>query len=202
MQKLLTLIMAISSTLSDTVLSSLVWSGATRFVNAYGFKNVDEAVFLRLVNLVANIQSADLKPTTEQVLELLATAPVLEKPDANAIKALEAAGENLDAVTKTLAEEHNQAMARHSKQQHRVARDKKAITEALDDALAVEVAGKVGKMSTNLENVLILKIMDKVNARRSRLVVDITAGRYIDTASDELRAINTFLASQSDKKAA
>ena len=195
MKKLIKAVTAISNTLSNTVYSSIAWSGAMRFANGFGLPNnfVKDEVLLQLASLSTLVTVSDLQPTSALVLELALTAPEKEKADPAVVKLLIASGESQESIDKTLSEDHNMAMARFKKQETRINANKTEITALLDAAFSVQVAGKIGAMTERLETDLTTKILAKVSARRARILVDIASGKAHESDAKELGAINKLL---------
>jgi len=190
---------AISPSMSNTILASLSWSGATRGANAVTYSvdgNTETEVkpFMALAGLANRVTAEELRPTTEAVLNLLKTEPEVEIPTNSSIQLLKDAGEDVSKLEATLKNDHEQAMQRHAKQVKRMTIRAASITQMLDEAFA-KTTKTIPTLDAALEEALISKVLAKVNARRSRLVVDIASGRNLSFAPKELAAINYFLKS-------
>ena len=188
---------AVSPTMSNTVYSSLAWSGATRLVSSFGVNDANDEVNTYLASLVNKITAPELMPTADNVIELLTTPPELEAPNTQALAALKAAGEDTSAITDTLAEEHNLAMARFTKQAARISLNEKEIRAKLEKAFKSTDLTFI-KMPQGIEDILSAKLHEKLEKRRARLIVDISSGRFVTENGSELKKINNILS----KKAA
>ena len=197
LKQLIQAVAAISPSMSNTIYASLAWSGATRAVNAITFDAPQDEVdtYLALAGLAKKVTVPDLRPTTETVMSLLESAPEQEAPTKTSMKILEQAGEDMSKLDATLESDHEIAMQRHDKQLRRLEVHRELLESTLDKAFAATTK-KFPDVSEDLEQALIDKIMQKVQARRSRLVVDITSGRNAGFAPKELAAINVFLREQ------
>lgn len=197
MKTLVTQVAEISETMANTMFASLAWSGATRAANGiiYDADVEDLTTFLSLASLASRVTVADIRPTTSQVMALLQAAPEQEVATPTAIKLLKEAGEDVSNLEETLKQDHELAIVRHKKQERRLKVNEAKITKALDAAFA-KPSKTFPKLSDALTESLTAKIMQKVNARRSRLIVDISSGRNMVFAPKELAKINIFLKKQ------
>ncbi len=197
MKKLIEQLTAISTTMADTIYSCLAWSGATRIVGNFGINEAHDAEHVYLASLTTLINNKDIAPTVDSVIDLLTTPPTLETPSVQSLEALQAAGENTEAIEQTLKEEHNLAMARFSKQLTHIVNSEQEIRAKVQEAFDTDKVTFI-KLSEALETQLTAKLWLKVENRRRRLIADISQGKYVEQNASELGAINRIL----NKKAA
>lgn len=185
----------ISQSLKDSVFASLAWSGATRAANELTLTNPDQdalAVYLKLASLANKVSVSELRPTTEAVMDLMLTAPEMATATETGIKQLKDAGEDVSNLEQLFKQDHQNALIRHDRQSTALGARHEAITEALDKAFSTKTR-TMPEVPYTLEQALHDKVMEKVQARRRRLVVDIAGGRNLSFAPEELAKINQFL---------
>ena len=196
MQTIIKTLTSISITMANTLYASLAWSGAARFVNEFNKPEAESKVFLYLASLASKITVPELKPTTAQVLALIRTAPEKVYPTGVTLKNLIAAGETKESIKSMVDLAHAQALVRFDAQVKHVALNEDAITLALDKAFAKKQVAFV-KPSDALQDILVAKMWVKVQARKTRIVADVTSGNYVDEGLIELKAINKLLEKES-----
>lgn len=185
----------ISTSVANTVFASLAWSGATRAANELTMDSPDASAvktYLALASLASRVTVPDLRPTADGVIELLNTAPELEKPTDTGLKILKDAGEDVSNLDKMLKADHELAIIRHQRQVARVKSKEQEIRGALEAAFAAKPKS-FPEVPEDLAVTLTEKVIQKVQARRSRLIVDISSGRNLTMAPKELAEINVFL---------
>ena len=201
MELLLKVLSKVSPTMANTLFASLSWSGAARFVNDFGKEGAETKAYLYLMSLAAGITAKEVLPTTKGVLELIRTKPLLETPTGNTLKALLATGETQESINVLAKQAYTANVARHEIQMKHLELNILEITKTLDEAFAKK-QGKFVAMSEQLESALITKIWEKVEARKSRIVSDVSSGKFVDTSLTELTKINAIIKAENTQKAA
>lgn len=184
--------LAVSQPVSDAVLSSLSWSGASRVANAI-INNENLKLPVSMAKLACKVQSERIRPTTDEVINLLKTTPEKQGLSQRQYDALVEAGETPEAINASLEQDYQMALERHELQVRQVEHYEAAIRSALDQAFSAKTA----KLPTFPEDMGDIKqrVISKVANRKPRIVSDLSYGRITaEQVKTEIKAINDFMA--------
>lgn len=183
---------SVSTPVADAVFASLSWSGASRVVNGIIYGE-DIALAENMAKLACKVSSERIRPTTDDVLTLLKTAPEAPTLTEAQKEALLEAGESEEMVQATLQADYQSALDRHAKQVALIEQREEDIRVALDKLFSAKTA----ELPTFPEDMAELKqrVISKVANRKPRIVSDLSYGRMnAEDVKKELGAINEFLA--------
>lgn len=188
---------AISTAVSDAVYSSLAWSGASRVINAI-INGQDYTTEGKMARLACKVANERIRPTTDEVLDLLRTEPEKQELSEAHMEILVAAGEKKEALLATVESDYQASLARHQMQLANIERNEDAIREALDKLFSAKTATLPNLDNMDLEQ----RIISKVAKRKSNIVRDLSYDRISgEQAKVELTRINAFIAEHSLQQA-
>lgn len=192
MSKLFVEACAISDTCNNSIVLSIAWSGAARFVKSYESAGAKElSVYLDLCGFATMNTASDIAVTSSDVLSRLSTRPVESIPTANQIKRQKAAGKT-DAEIKEQADyAFSKKMLKYNEEQAVIRRNKDEIIHRLDAALGESPAKK--KLTQMANNIIASKVFIKLGERDATLTEQINSGYRADAAEQEQDIIWEFL---------
>lgn len=192
----------LSTILKDSIASSIAWSGAARFANNTKSNYSDDKTHLWLTSFSADIDNADMKPTVEQVLELVLTVPEKAQLSESEIKVFESTGMDLDSVTKVNEANYQRDLTRYNVIKKRVTSHEAHIAEQLTHALGLDTLGTYDDvLDESLEANLIEKVLTKLESRRGTLVARVISSAITPEEVEELTKINGFMDAKQAKSA-
>ena len=193
MNKVIESALEISTSVRDTIASSLAWSGASRYIASIGKNDPLAPQYLAMAGLAVRCQAKEIKPSVKDVMELLDAEPERETLNDITRKQLLEAGETEDSINAMIEEDFIQSQARHADQQlHLTADVRKQATETLAKVF-VEGAPDVKEWDETLTNIMEAKVIEKVQARKRQLTLMVVRGRSNAFTAVELKKVNEFL---------
>jgi len=191
-----------STTLADTINSSVAWSGAARFANNTKTNFANDSLYLWLASFAGQVQDNELAPKVPDVLDLVLTKPEKAQLSTAEIERFEKTGMDLDDIKRVNHDNYKRDVKRYELIKRRVDVHEDHIIANLHDAFkAKTLVEYTGDVDDVVSQGLIDKMHIKVNARRGLLFDRIMNDTISTEETVELKKINLFLKKRTQKAA-
>lgn len=180
----------VSDAVRDAVLSSLSWSGGSRTANAI-INNEADPLAEKMARLVCLVNTPRLKPSTDEVIDLLLAKPRKNELSQADIDVLIDAGETLESIDATLEQDYQSALDRHEVQAELVKNNEDAIRAKLDKLYSAKTAQlpDFPEMADVKQ-----RVISKVAKRKPNLIRDLSYGNITgEQLKAEMFAIKDFM---------